>query len=256
MKKSMILMVMAIFTMILIAGCGKEEEKAPMTSLDKIKAAGVIKVGTSPDYPPFEGVDENGNIVGFDIDLSKEIATELGVKAEFVRMGFDTIITAVKNGQVDLGMSSFSVNEERKQSIDFTIPYISSAQVILVKKDATIMTKEDLNGAVVASQMGTTGAEAAKAIENAEVKVVDDYNIATMMLENGTVSAVVLDIAIGSELASRQDFRILEIPLNKEETAGVIKKENDQLRAEIDKALEKIKADGRYDKIKAAWKVK
>jgi polar amino acid transport system substrate-binding protein len=242
---------------VVFSGCSKkEEEKKELTKFEKIKAAGEITIGTSPDYPPFESIDDDGNIIGFDIDLAKEIAKELGVEAKFVSMGFDSIITAVKNGQVDIGMSSFSVNEERKMSIDFSKPYISTAQVILVKKDSAITKAEDLEKAVIAVQMGTTGAEAAKELKDVEIKTVEDSNVATMMLDNGSVRAVVIDIAIAKELASRHSFRVLETPLNQEETAIVIQKGNDDLKENIDKAIDKIMSDGRYDQIRTKWDVK
>ncbi|MDY0132042.1 MAG: transporter substrate-binding domain-containing protein [Desulforegulaceae bacterium] len=242
---------------VLFAGCSKkEEDKKELTQFDKIKKKGQITIGTSPDYPPFESIDDDGNIVGFDIDLAKEIAKELGVEAKFVSMGFDSIITAVKNGQTDMGMSSFSVNEERKMSIDFSKPYISTAQVILVNKDSAITKAEDLEKSSVAVQMGTTGAEAAKELKDVDVKTVEDYNVATMMLDNGVVRAVILDIAIAKELASRHSFRVLETPLNQEETAIVIRKGNDDLKQSVDNAIDKIMADGRYDQIKTKWDVK
>lgn len=256
MKKSVVLLTLFVLAVFLITGCGKKEAAKEVSALDKVKQAGVLKIGTSPDYPPFESIDDHGNVIGFDIDLAKEVAKELGVKAEFVRMGFDTIITAVKNSQVDVGFSSFSVNEERKLSIDFSKAYMSSSQVILVKKDSTIASKEDLKGAVISCLRGSTGAEAAKGIEGADVKEVDDNNIATMMLANGSSQAVVLDVAIANELASKHDFKVIETPLQHEETAAVIKKGNEALRAAIDKAIEKIMADGRHQTIKDTWKVK
>jgi polar amino acid transport system substrate-binding protein len=251
-----------VITAVVFSGCSKKEEeekkveKKELTKIEKIKEKGEITIGTSPDYPPFESIDDNGNVVGFDIDLAKEIAGELGVKPKFVSMGFDSIITAVKNGQVDIGMSSFSVNEERKMSIDFSKPYISTAQVILVKEDSAIRSAKDLEKAVIAVQMGTTGAEAAKELKDVEIKTVEDSNVATMMLDNGSVRAVVIDIAIAKELASRHSFRVLETPLNKEETAIVIQKGNDDLTQSINTALDKIMSDGRYEQIKTKWDVK
>lgn len=258
MKKTFLtLLCTTLISAMVIAGCGKKKEtKVPSTTLDKIKAAKEITIGTSPDYPPFESIDDKGNIIGFDIDLAKAIAKEIGAEAKFVSMGFDTIITAVKNGQVNLGMSSFSVNKERKMSIDFSKPYISTAQVILVKKGSTYKTKEDLTGKVVAAQIGTTGAEAAKTIKGATVKITDDNNIAAMMLENGSVDAVVLDIAIAKELSSRKDFRYIDSPLNHEETAIVIKKGDDSLKEAVNMALDKIIASNKYKEIKNKWKIK
>jgi polar amino acid transport system substrate-binding protein len=104
--------------------------------------------------------------------------------------------------------------------------------------------------------MGTTGAEAAKELKDVEIKTVEDSNVATMMLDNGSVRAVVIDIAIAKELASRHSFRVLETPLNKEETAIVIQKGNDDLTQSINTALDKIMSDGRYEQIKTKWDVK
>ncbi len=235
---------------------GQEAEKAPVTALEQIKKAGEISIATNPDYPPFETIDDEGNVIGFDIDLSTAVAEELGVSPKFVKMSFDTIITAVKNGQADLGVSAFSITEERKQSIDFSDPYYSSSQVIMVLENSGLTAKEDLAGKVIAVELSTTGADAAKTIEDAQVKAVDDYNVATMMLKNGSAHAVVLDAPIAAEYVSRYNFIVLETPLTFEETAMVIKKGNNDLKAAVDKALEKIKADGKYDELKKKWNIK
>ncbi len=242
----------ALLAATLTVGCGPKKE---MTALEKIKEAGVITVGTCPDYPPFESIDDKGNIIGFDIDLARAVAAELGVEVKFVNMGFDSIITAVKSGQVNVGISSFSINEERKASIDFSVPYLISSQVVLVQKDSPLKAIEDLTGKQVAVAIGTTGAEAAKSIEGAKLKVVDDSNLSVMMLGNGSADAVVIDVAIAKEYQKKRGFVIMEKPLQMEETACVIMKGNDTLRQEIDKAIEKVKADGSFDTIKAKWEI-
>ncbi len=245
-----------------LAGCenqpNKETAKSEpsVTTLDTIKKAGELTIGTCPDYPPFESIDDQGKTIGFDIDLGKAVAKELGVTAKFMKMSFDTIITSVKNGQIDLGMSGFSITEERKQSIAFSNPYYSSSQVIMVLKDSDIASKEDLVGKTIAVELSTTGADAAKTVKDAQVKAVDDYNVATMMLKNGSAHAVVLDAPIAKEYASRHNFEILEKPLTFEETAIVMKKEAVELKKAIDAALETIKADGRYDELKEKWNIK
>lgn len=256
MKRSWHMMLISLILLAMVGniGCGsKPEEK--QSALSRIREAGSIRVGTCPDYPPFENVDDKGNIVGFDIDLVTAIAEKIGVKVEVMGMGFDSIIIAVKNGQLDIGMSSFSVNEERKASIDFSVPYMVSSQVVLVGKDSSIKSVEELSGKQVAVAIGTTGAEAAKSIEGATIVNVDDSNISVMMLENGTVQAVVIDVAIAREYAARRGFKILEHPLQYEETAVVIGKGNDTLKAEIDKAILALKQDGTFEKLKRKWNI-
>jgi len=242
----------AILSATLITGCNPKKEK---TALEKIKEAKVITVATSPDYPPFESVDENGNIIGFDIDLARAVAAELGVEVKLVNMGFDSIITAVKSGQVNVGFSSFSINEARKESINFSIPYLVSSQVIVTKKDSTLKDVDDLVGKRVVAAIGTTCAEAAKEIREIELKIVDDNNMTVMMLENGSADAIVLDIAIAREYQKKRGFYIMEKPLKMEETACVIMKGNKSLKQEIDKAIGTIKANGTFDTIKAKWKI-
>jgi polar amino acid transport system substrate-binding protein len=126
--------------------------------LDKVKAAGVIKVGTSADYPPFESVDSNGNKVGFDIDLMTEIAKRMGVKLEWVDMPFDSLIAAVQEGKIDAAISAFNYTPERDEKIDFTDAYFTSEDAFLVSDKFTgqINAPEDVAKYMVGVQTGTT----------------------------------------------------------------------------------------------------
>jgi polar amino acid transport system substrate-binding protein len=246
--------IMIIGMLALTAGCaGSEDASAEKTAWEKIQEAGVITVGNSPDYPPFETIDDQGNIVGIDIDLMNAIAEELGVEVEIKQMGFDTIITAVQSGQVDIGMSGFSITEERKESVDFTDPYFEGGQVVLTTPDSGIEKIADLNGQTIAVQMGTTCEEAAKTIEGAEIKSLDDFNMAVMMLKNGTVKAVVADISVAKQYVANEGFVIVGEPLTFEETAIIVKKGNDDLRAALNEAIAKIKENGKYDQIMEKW---
>lgn len=222
----------------------------------KIQKAGVLTIGTSPDYPPFESVDPATNkIVGFDIDLINAVAAELGLKTTFQPMGFDSIIIAVKNGQVNLGMSSFSVTEERKASVDFTIPYYKNGSTVLTKAGSDVKTVEDLVGKRVAAQIGSTSAEAAKKIEGAQAQIVDDANIAVMMMKNGAVQGAVLDVAIAENYAKKPEFTLFAKPLSYEETAAIVRKGSPEFLGALDKAIEKLEADGTIAKIRAKWGV-
>lgn len=222
---------------------------------DRIQKSGVLTVGTSPDYPPFESIDDAGNMVGFDIDLIKAVAKEMGLDVKLMSMGFDSIIIAVKNGQVNLGMSSFSVTDERKKSIDFTKPYYASGQVVLTTPKSGVKTVADLKGQAVAAQIGSTSAEAAKNIEGANALIVEDANIAVMMLKTGAVKAAVLDIAIADNYAAKSDFVQLEKPLSYEETAAVVRKGCPAFLDALNAAFEKVKASGQLDALRKKWGV-
>lgn len=141
---------------IALAGCGGASK--PANHLDAIKQAGVIKVGTSADYPPFESVDANGNKVGFDVDLMTEVAKRLGVKLEWVDMPFDSLIAAVQGGKIDASISAFNYSEERDKMIDFSDPYYTSEDAFTVADGfaGTIANPQDVANYKVGVQTGTT----------------------------------------------------------------------------------------------------
>ena len=194
-------------------------------------------------------------MVGFDIDLIKAIAANLGLKTKFQALGFDSIVIAVKNKQVNLGMSSFSVTEERKRSIDFTIPYYISGSVVLTLADSKVKNVKDLVGKRVAAQMGSTCAEAAKTIEGADAQIVDDANIAVMMMKNGSVQGAVLDIAIAKNYAKKPEFTLFKKTLTYEETAAIMRKGSPEFLHAINEAIKTLEADGTIAKLRTKWGV-
>jgi polar amino acid transport system substrate-binding protein len=141
---------------IALAGCGGASKAA--NHLDAIKQAGVIKVGTSADYPPFESVDANGNKVGFDVDLMTEVARRLGVKLEWVDMPFDSLIAAVQEGKIDASISAFNYSEERDKTIDFSDAYFTSEDAFTVADGfaGAIAEPQDVAKYKVGVQTGTT----------------------------------------------------------------------------------------------------
>jgi len=248
---SILLIIAMSFTLMGCQGAEPAEEK---TALDLIKEKGVIVVGTSPDYPPFETIDDDGNIVGFDIDVLKEIAAILEVEVELKEMSFDTIIPAVQSGQLDIGMSCFSIDPERLENVDMTAPYLVGGQVIVSTVDSGIESAEDLNGEKVAVGIGTTGEQAAENIEGAEVVSLDNYNVGFMMLKNGSIKAVVADLPVANEYVNQDsDYVIIGEPLAYEETAIVTPKGSTELTTALSDAIEALKENGKIDTIKEAW---
>jgi polar amino acid transport system substrate-binding protein len=241
-----------VFCLVLVAGLFAASAFAG-TTLDKVREAGVITVGNSPDYPPFESIGDNGERVGFDVDLLNAITEKMGVKIHWVTMDFAAIVTAVQSGQVDMGMSGFGISEERAEQVSFSAPYIASGQVIVVRKDSDINSAVDLNGKKIAVQLGTTGEQQADKIEGAEVVKPESYNIAFMMLNNKAADAVIADLSVADEFVKRGDFRRAGEPLSFEEFAMISRKGNEALLDALNKALEEVKQDGTYDAILKKW---
>ncbi len=155
MKRIVVLVSLLVAASLLLSACGGAKAA---NHLEAIKQAGVIKIGTSADYPPFESVDASGNKVGFDVDLMTEIAKRLGVKLEWVDMPFDSLIAAVQEGKIDASISAFNYSEERDQTIDFSEAYYTSEDAFTVAEGfaGTIVNPEDVAAYKVGVQTGTT----------------------------------------------------------------------------------------------------
>lgn len=247
MKKVFLLVVLVLF------GLGGF---ALASTLDEIKARGKIYIGTDATYPPMEFRDEKGEIVGFDIDLGRAIAEELGVEAVFIDTAWDGIFPALDAGKFDIIISSTSITEERLKSKEMSDPYYVTSQAIAVRKDnETIKGPEDLKGKVVAVQIGTTGDLAVSEMEGVTVKRFDTIDKAYMEVLHGRADAVVNDL---SEVAYRMkmlpDMKIVATFREGEEKYGVTMRKGElELLAAINEALRRIKESGKYDEIYRKW---
>lgn len=225
------------------------------TTLDKVKEKGVVVVGNSPDYPPFESIGDNGERVGFDIDLLKAIAKKMGVKIQWATMEFSVIVSAAQSGQIDLGFSGLSITDERRAQVLFSDPYVVSGQVIVTRKGSGITGAADLKGKKIAVQLGTTGEQQADKIEGATVVKPESYNIAFMMLNNKAADAVIADISVADEFIKRGEYERAGEPLSYEEFAAISRKGNDALVGEVNKALKALKEDGTLDALAKKWNI-
>src|SRR5690625_3784770 len=143
-----ITMVLMAVSVILFA-CGGDDEAAPAEDGEITK----LVVGTDATYAPMEYMDDNGDIVGIDIDIVDAIAEELGIEVEYKNIGWEPLFPAVENGEVDFAVSSITITEEREESFDFTEPYYMANQLILVPEDSEVTNFEDLEDKKVAVQI-------------------------------------------------------------------------------------------------------
>jgi len=155
MNKTYKIIIVVLFAVLLVTACGPKE---PANQLESIKQAGKIVAGTSADYPPFEYVDESGEMVGFDVDLMKEIGKRMGVEMEIVDMPFDSLIAAVQEGKIDISVAAFNYTEERDKTVDFTDAYFYAEDGFLVAEDfaGEINKPEDAANYIVGVQTGST----------------------------------------------------------------------------------------------------
>jgi len=257
MKKIAMLLLTVVFAAAMFAGCAQKTTKD--TSLDDIKKAGVIKIGMDAGYAPFELVDNNSNIVGFDVDLGNKIAEKLGVKAEIVNTSFNGIIVALTSDKFDMIISGLSVTDERKQQIAFAGPYLQSAQIIIVSSDNTeIKSAADLKGKVIGVQLGSTGEVAAKKLEGLkEIKSYDAVPDELIDLATGRLDAVIVDKPVGgyyvTQSTNKDAYKTLDEALVKEDIGIGLEKEDAALTAEVQKIYDGLVADGTMSKISIKW---
>src|SRR5882762_6649817 len=166
------------------------------SALDRVRQSGELRIGTDATYPPFETA-EGGQYTGFDIDLGKAIARELGVKPRFVNAAFDGIFPALQNGTFDVVMSSVTITPERSASMLFSDPYYDSGQLIVVNQDRQgIATPDDLKGKTVGVQINTTAQFDLEKKEGVKVAKYNTIDLALLDLRNHRIDAVVGDAPV------------------------------------------------------------
>ncbi len=209
-----------------------------------------IYVGTNAEFPPFEYL-EGSKVVGFDIDFINAIAAEMGKEVVIKDMSFDGLLPALQTNKVDVVIAGMTATEERMKAVNFSQPYYSANQVIILAEDNTdIKDFADLKGKVVAVMLGFTGDVVVS--EMADVKV-ERFNAAyagIMALQNGKVDAVVLDSETANNyVAKNSGLKLAEGKGEAEDYAIAVKKQDAKLLEEINKAIDKIKADGTFAKL-------
>jgi ABC-type amino acid transport substrate-binding protein len=233
------------------AGGGDETEGPQFETIEE----GTLLVASCLDFAPFESV-ENGEPVGFDIDMSHEIGERLGVEVRFKKADFDTIFTALAGGRFDMVAAASTITEERLQTVDFSDPYFNSRQSLTVNAEETpdIATIDDLGeGDVVGVQKGTTGkafAEEELGPKGVEIKTFQTAPDAFTDLEAGNVVGVVNDegASIGI-IENRPGLEVVQAIDTNEEYGFAFSKENPELTEAVNEVLAEIIADGTYEEL-------
>ena len=273
-KKTLALAMSALMLLAMLTGCGSskkddapaadsntetQEPAADTTSskLDQIKANGKLLVGTEAQYAPYEFKDLDANFAGCDMWLAQQIADSLGVELEVVDMSFDGIIPAVKSGQVDIGIAAFTKTPERAEEIDFSDLYETSAQLLVVKTgNADVYsTKEALAGQKVGAQKGTIQSQLIQsALPDSELFELEKYPALALEVQNGNIARLVVDQAVRESLiaTSNGGLEVANFEFTAEEAsfgkAAVIAKGNEDLVAAVNEVINKVTADGSYQK--------
>lgn len=215
-----------------------------------------IVVGTNAEYPPFESVDDAGNIVGFDIDLMNAIAKNAGFEVEFVNTRWDGIFVALASGEFDAVISAATITEERKQTVDFSAPYFNAGQALVVKVGSDIKTVDDLSGKRVGVQLGTTGDIWASENTDAEVVRYDEITLAFQALAQGDIDAIINDAPTSADIIRanpEMGVTLVGEPFTEEFYGIAVNKDHPEVLAAINSGLATVRATGEYDEIYNKW---
>ncbi|MCS4533467.1 basic amino acid ABC transporter substrate-binding protein [Neisseria montereyensis] len=241
-----------------LSACGGQStDNQEATASNGTATEKVYRVATNAEFAPFESMDAENKINGFDIDLLNAMAKAGNFKVEYKHQPWDSIFPALTNGDADILLSAITITDERKQTMDFTDPYFEISQVILVQKGKSIKSVEDLKQAekvgVVTGQTGDFAASKILGNDSPKIARFKSLPLVIKELENGGLDAVVSDSAVvGNYIKNNSDkgFTMVAVPDFEVEHYGMaVAKNNTELLNMLNDALKKVHENGEYDQI-------
>ncbi len=230
MKKCLLFLVMVL----LLTGCGKNDNDLVMV--------------TEAGFPPYEFY-ENGKVVGVDIEIANEIAKELNKNLVIKDIAFDSIINELKSGKADFAAAGMSITEDRLKEVDFTIEYIVSEQVVVVKNDSQINNIDDIKDKTISVQLGTVADQyVTKNYKEAKVNRLKKFLVAAEDVKNNKSDCIVMDKLPALELVKKNpELKILDGTLFEDKYGMAVKKGNKELLDQINKVLERLINEGKIE---------
>lgn len=242
-----ILIVILLLSSFLLVGCRKDADTK------------TIVVGTNAEFAPFEYINDDGEIDGFDIAIMKAICETMEYDVEFRNMEFKSLTASLKTNALDVVIAGMTITEERKESVDFSKSYYNASQSIIVPLDSNITSLYDLNGGKIAVQEGTTGDLLVTPDEKNDIITDKGTKVkrfkkgadAVVELKNGGVDAVVIDSSPAEKFISinSNELKIIKDNTSIEEYGIAVSKGNTKLLNDINEGLDKIKEDGTFDEL-------
>lgn len=278
MKKLLLIMMMITLVTLMFTGCSAPAETTteattvasdttaaettaaeaiPADKLQAIKDKGVLVLGTSADYPPFEfhiEVEGKDTIVGFDIDIANKIAENIGVELEIVDMKFEGLLPALTAGKIDLIVSGMTPTDERKQSVDFSLTYYDARQTMLVLTESvgTLNTIEAFDGKILGVQKSSIQEDLAKTMfTSSEAKAIDKIPNLIMELKTGKVDGLILAEPVAKQYATANpDLSLNGLDLGSEGGSAIaVQKDSGTFLEAIDATIKDLMDSGEMDQI-------
>ncbi len=255
MKRIIALLLIVVMCLTLFAGCGKKNSKSD--------SGKVFILGFDAEYPPYGYMDDNGEYIGFDIDLATEACKRLGWELKLQPINWDSKDAELESGNIDCIWNGFTKSEERLNLYAWTDAYVNNSIVFLVLADSGYDTKADLAGKTIDVQAASSAADALYSEDEADFyaslgKVVEvkDYNTAVMDLEAGAVDAIAIDIGVAKfQVADRDNLKIMSETLIDEQYGIGFRTSDTEMRDTIQKTLYDMVKDGTFMEIAKKWEL-
>ena len=243
-----------------LAGCKKSEKKAEGDAVAALKSRGVFVLGLDDSFPPLGFRSDDNEIVGYDIDLGKEVAKRLGVDFRAQPIDWDAKEMELETGKIDCIWNGFTITEERKNALSFTEAYLNNEQVLVVRADSGINSLADMKGKIVGIQSGSSAQEAVDdnaAFSSSISKIIMFKDNITCLndLDIGGVDGVVMDsiVANYSIAQTKKPFKVIDEALANEAYGVGFRKNEPELRDAVWNVLKEMKADGTVAAISQKW---
>ncbi|MFS0873546.1 substrate-binding periplasmic protein [Paenibacillus xylanilyticus] len=268
MRKSWMLTAILLMTVLVVSACGSKTTDTDSTNgaqasneLEQIKSAGTIKVGMMGTYAPYNFLNDNKEMDGFDADIAREVAKRLGVEVEFVSQEFSGLIPSLQSKKIDAVISQMTITDERKQALDFSEGYITNQVKIIVKSDNNDITKlEDFKGKTIGVGLGTNDEtylrnEVLPKVGDFTIKTYDDVISSLKDLNAGRIDATINNLYALKPIVDANGFDIKAVgePIKSDQAGIAVRKNNPELVAALNEALQGMKDDGTYNTIFKKW---
>lgn len=240
-------------------GCSQSKE-AKVSKVDKIKENGKIVIGTSADYPPYEfhkSINGKDTIVGFDIEVAKQVAKDLGVKLEIKDMKFDGLLAALETENVDFVAAGMTPTEVRRKSVDFSKTYYTAVQCVVIRTQdkGTIKSLEDLKSKKIGVQKGAIQEKLAKEqLASSDIKPLGKVSDLILSLNTKKVDAVIVELPVAKAYVKQNSaltLSTIQIKTTEEGSAVAVKKGNEDLVKAINKTIDRLIKEKAIDKFVA-----
>lgn len=257
-KKGLLILLVALLGIALIAtGCGNNKSKE-LTTWEKIMEDGKLVVGLDDSFKPMGYRNEQGELIGFDIEMGEEIGKRLGIEVEWQPTEWKTVVASLQSKRFDVIISGMNMFEERKKVVNFAGPYGFAQQVILVPVNSTeeINDLEDLRDKTIGVQLGSTGEKNSRSLgfDDSNMKLYDAFPQAFNDLDSGRTQAIVIDGFAAPEWLKSGKYKKVGTAVGETSTIGIaVRKEDKELLDKINETLDAMKADGTLKELSIKW---